>query len=836
MEKGTDFLPKGYLFLPKSVVLTRKETPMFKRTVWLLATMILPAILFASFISQTSATSTAVLIDAVLYDGLETNDLDEAVRLINVSDTAVDIGGWALNDAMDTSKLVITGGVSIAPQQTIWLAKDGAAFQRQFGFWPDFEVNDTSPSVPNFASGSWPGYANTGDEVILLDDTDAIIDVLVYENGSTAQSGWSGTAVPRTPGFGENGQIMYRKRSQQTGLPVADTDTAVDWAQERGDVVNGRKVLYPGWDLAEFFQTYKITQTATLTVAIAPDNAYDTLIAALNAAQTSIQLETHTFENMGIMNALIAARQRGVSVTLLLEGSPPGGASDQERYICQQLEMAGGACWFMINDATNNISNRYKYVHAKFILIDDQQVIISSENLSPNSLPYDDKSDGTWGRRGVLLITDAPGVIAHVQTIFDRDFDLTNHRDITTTTNGIGAPPPGFIPATETGGVTYTVRYPNPSTFSGQFALEIVQSPENSLRDSDSLLGLVNRAGTGDSVWVEQLGERPYWGSNPTDDPNPRLEAYIAAARRGANVRILLDSYFDNPTSLTGNTATCIYVNTIAAVEDLTLACRTANPTGLGIHNKMVLAQINGKGYIHVGSINGTEQSSKGNRELALQVQSDAAYTLLADMFGSDWGYEIYLPLIFKEYVPPARYALISEVLYDPFGPDDAEFIELTNPTGQLIDLSNYALGDAVNRTDFEDTRRFPAGTSLAPGGTLVVATAATAFKAEFGVNPDFEILSTDAAVPDMIDDPAWGDPNALLQLANGGDEVILRNPADQIVDAIAYGSGQIAGQTSCALVATSNHSLERYPSWRDTDDCSADFRDWPFPNPNALP
>ncbi|HFQ94860.1 MAG TPA: lamin tail domain-containing protein, partial [Anaerolineae bacterium] len=151
MEEGTDFLPKR-LF----VVLTQKEMPMFKRSLWLLVALILPAILFASLISQTRATSTAVLIDAVLYDGQETGEPDEAVRLINVSGTAVDISGWAINDAVDSSKLVITDGVSIAPQQTIWLAKDGAAFQRQFGFWPDFEVNDTSASIPNFASGSWP--------------------------------------------------------------------------------------------------------------------------------------------------------------------------------------------------------------------------------------------------------------------------------------------------------------------------------------------------------------------------------------------------------------------------------------------------------------------------------------------------------------------------------------------------------------------------------------------------------------------------------------------------------------------------------------------------------
>ena len=808
---------------------------MFKRTAWLLVAITLPAILFASLIRQTRATGAAVLVDAILYDGLETGDLDEAARLINVSDTAVDISGWAINDGIDSSKLVFPAAV-INPQQTIWLAKDGAAFQRQFGFWPDFEVNDTSASVPNFASGSWPGYANNGDELVLLDDAGNVVDTLVYKNGNTTITGWSGAAVPRAPGFGEEGQILYRKRDQQTGLPVPDTDTAADWAQERGDVINGRKLLYPGWDLDEFFQTYKITQTASLTVAIAPDNAYDTLIATLNAAQTSIQIEVQTFEDRDIMDAPHAARQRGVAVTLLLEAAPSGGVDDQEKYICQQLEAAGVPCWFMINDPDQDIYDRYRYLHAKFILIDGKQVVISSENLSPNSLPYDDKSDGTTGRRGVLLITDAPGVVARVQTIFERDFDLVNHRDITNTGKAIGAPPPGFSPITETGGISYTVRYPNPAVFTGQFAFEIVQAPENSLRDRDSLLGLVNRAGAGDTVWVEQLYERPYWGDNPAEDPNPRLEAYIAAARRGADVRILLDSFFDVPGSATSNAATCAYVNQIALDEKLTLACITANPAGLGIHNKMVLAQIGGKGYVHVGSINGSEQSNKGNRELALQVQSDDAYALLSEMFAADWVYENYLPLLFNNYVPPARYPLISEVLYDPVGPDDAEFIELANPTGQPVDLSNYALGDAVNPADFEDVRRFPAGVTLAPGGTLVVATAATAFKAEFGVNPDFEILATDEAVPDLIDDPAWGDPAAWLQLGNSGDEIILWDAAGQIVDAIAYGSGQITGQVSCALVTASNRSLERYPFWRDTDDCAADFREWPYPNPGALP
>jgi hypothetical protein len=63
----------------------------------------------------------------------------------------------------------------------------------------------------------------------------------------------------------------------------------------------------------------------------------------------------------------------------------------------------------------------------------------------------------------------------------------------------------------------------------------------------------------------------------------------------------------------------------MARAEGLNLQVRPGNPTHLGIYNKMVLARIGGRGSVHVGSINGSEVSSKVNREVALQVQSDGA-------------------------------------------------------------------------------------------------------------------------------------------------------------------------------------------------------------------
>lgn len=794
-------------------------------------------------ITQASPDGQAVIqLDAVHFSGQALNQADEAVRLSNSATQPFDLSGWQLSDGSST--LILPEGVVVPAGGFIWLAKEGDGFAAQFGFAPAWA---TAPgeSGARLLPGGWPGYADGGDEVILRDAQLRIVDVLVYGSGDTSQPGWEGDALQpyrlnsSTP---LRGQILYRKRQQVSGRPLSDTDTRFDWAQEPADVINGRKILYPGWELMRFFTPAHITNTATLTIAIAPDNAFETLVAHLNQAQTSIEIETHTFENLAIAEALLAAAKRGVSVTVLLEGAPPGGLPQQQKYICQQLELAGGACWFMVNLGEAHVYDRYTYMHAKLAIIDGQVVMVGSENLSPNSLPADSKLDGTWGRRGVLLFTDAPEVVAHVQALFDADFNPQQHADLfrfDAAHPSWGGPQPGFVPMTATGGITYAVRFPEPLVLQGVFPFEIVQSPENSLRTVDSLLGLVGRVGAGDQLLVQQLSERPFWGastSDPLQDPNPRLEAYVAAARRGGSVWLLLDAYFDDDRQPNSNTATCVAINALARAENLDLHCRLANPTGLGIHNKMLLAYIDGQGYVHVGSLNGTEQAHKGNRELVLQIQTGAGYVYLAEMFFRDWPHRQYLPLMSFEDRLAATYPLINELLYDPFGPDQDEWIEIVNPLRQPFDLSDYSLSDAQLREDFADLRRFPPGTVIPPRGVIVIAQQGVAFEASYGFYPDFEVLDSTTAVADLIDDPLWGDPAAFLQWGNNGDVVLLRDPLNHIVDGFSYGEVLWPPLPACPSVEFPGRSLRRITFWQDFDDCSQDYEVWPDPLPAQLP
>ncbi|MFN2164193.1 MAG: phospholipase D-like domain-containing protein [Candidatus Promineifilaceae bacterium] len=786
--------------------------------------------LFSSAQAKTSV-YTPVLIEAVYYDGYELQDADEAVAIRNLSEDSVDIGGWQLSDGISNRE--ISADTKIPPFEYIWLAADGAAFRRHFGFSPDATLT------------SWPGFANSGDEVLLYDIQGRLVDAVVYGQGNIETSGWTGTAVqPYTVRgvFAAEGQILYRKIDAKSALPVPDSNSAADWAQDIGDVSQGRRVRFPGWDVEEFIFPVTSRQPSSLTISIAPDNAFETVTAAIDSARESIQITSLTFENLAISKSLVVALHRGVAVQILLEGSPVGGIADQEKAICEEIESAGGECWFMISDQDQRIHDRYRFMHAKYMIIDGNLALVNSENLSPNSMPYDSKSDGTWGRRGIIAITDAPEIVAALQRIFARDLDAENHSDIVRWQAGhakYGLPSAGFVPIQQSGGVTYTVRFREAVHFSDVELFELQQAPENLLRDGDGILGLIGSAGEGDTLLIEQLQERPYWGSSSSSseaDPNLRLESFIAAARRGATVRLLLDDFFDEDTSPLSNAATCNIVNQLAKEEGLAIACRQSNPTGLGIHNKMILAHVDGRGYIHVGSWNGTELASKGNREVALLARSDAAYDYLSAMFEGDWPNNIYFPLLARGFWGYASHPLISEVLYDSHGRDEAEFIEIVNPTPGIVDLSGFGLGDAASRDDFEDVRRFPQGTIMQPHEVIVVALSASGFYQTYHYWPNFEIIDTMPAVVDLIDDPSWGDTAALLRLGNQGDEVILRDKFDADVDVVVYGSGNYAEQEACALVTSSGYSLERIPYWRDSDNCPIDFREWPIPNPGTVP
>jgi phosphatidylserine/phosphatidylglycerophosphate/cardiolipin synthase-like enzyme len=783
-----------------------------------------------------------VLIGALHYFGRE-GALDEAIQLVNLDAAPVTLdASWSIATPFGaaTRSLRFTGQ-TLAPNTTMWIAHDAAAFARQFGMSPTLTFDDLNGSLSLANAGGWLRLMRDG-------DTEPI-DALVY-GAAEPVAGWKGPALQPfvvTGTISAEGQLLLRRSDPLSGAPVTDTDSAADWTSHRGPEPDHNQPMYPAWvrDWAEL--AAPISAAGGVTVGIAPDASYALVASHLRSATRTIDIESYTFDQAALGALLVERAASGVRVRVLLDGAPAGGLSNQTRWICAQLAVVAapdGGCWFMLSDSARRISARYRALHAKFAIVDDARVLLGSENFGMNGMPDDDKSDGTRGHRGVVVALDAPALVARARRIFDIDMGGAG-RDVTpwcATGCAIGAPPAGFAPITVTGGVSYPVRYAEPLNVVEPVSALLSTSPETHLRGAGGLFDLLARAGPEDEIFVEQLDEPWHWGAQSMSRelaPNPRVEALIDAARRGARVTVLLDSGYDRASHPLSNAAT---VSFLRAQGLPTLRAYRADPARGGLHNKMMLMRIGGRGFAHVGSWNGSESSAKVNRELSVLIESDPVFEYLRTLFLADLAdaAPVYLPIA-SHHSGTSRQLLISEIMINPSGNDlDGEWVEIHNPTGGPVTLAGFLFGDAIllkdgniRMTGEDAVYRFPEGAMVPAGGTIVIAQNAREFARLYAKKPDFELGDYDAETPDLMN---INGENGRLALGNDGDEVALLQSDATIVDVVTWLTGNAENTTPFGRSISAGYTLQRWPSTSDTDNCNVDFRLQPVPSVGRVP
>lgn len=159
---------------------------------------------------------------------------------------------------------------------------------------------------------------------------------------------------------------------------------------------------------------------------------------------------------------------------------------------------------------------------------------------------------------------------------------------------------------------------------------------------------------------------------------------------------------------------------------------------------------------------------------------------------------------------------LIAEVYYDAPGADEAaEWIELANVGPTAVDLSDIKMGDSETPGDNEGMLRFPQGAVVEAGQVILVAQTAVGFHDLFGFFPDYEIQESNDNVPTMRHFLLWSEGELLL--SNEGDEVLLLDGRNQILDAVNYGDSS-AFFSPPVLGVLSGESIERIPADCDTD------------------
>lgn len=454
-------------------------------------------------------------------------------------------------------------GSSISGKITI--AKNAVKFYDTHGRYPDYEWYNYSPDVPDVIRSGNFALANSRDEINL------------YENNQLIQVvTWPGNVTPR------EGQIHFLS----------------DGIWDPRPLFIGQSRFSP-----------VVFENVTVTTFVSPDSSYEVLTGAIASARQEIHLNVYELSSPGITDALVSANERGISVVILLEGGPVGGISREEKASIYRLNSSGIPVQLM--QSTDSAHAPYRYDHAKYVVIDTNSVLVTSENFGSTGIP----APGTKGNRGWGVFIQDPRVAQYMDTVFVTD---AGSRYISSSTGIDGE-------LENPGKESYSQKFPSQS-FSGARVSPVI-APDTSYQ----ILDLINSAKS--TIYIEQA----YITNESPSKLNPYLSAAINASRHGVHVRVLLDSYWYNLEDSADNDEMVRLINRIADEENLPLEARLVNTDNVGfekIHNKGVI--VDGERVL-VSSINWNSNSPNFNREAGIIIEHPGIGNYFSEVFQYDW-------------------------------------------------------------------------------------------------------------------------------------------------------------------------------------------------------
>ena len=465
---------------------------------------------------------------------------------------------------------------------TMTIARNGTAFEKTHGTYPDFEWQNYSPEVPDVVSGTHLRLANTRDEL------------LVYENSRLVQTiTWPGDVKPR------EGQVHYLEDGTWDPRPLM---------------------------LGQSRLARTSFENVTITAFVSPDSSLEVFSGAIVSAQHRVLVNVYELTSVNITDDLINAEERGVDVTVLLEGGPVGGIPASEKSAISALNRTGIPVLAMASPEGEHVP--YRYDHAKYVIIDDRAVVVTSENFGHSGFP----PAGETGNRGWGVVMEDRRLAVYFADLYKTD---TSGSAITPVYGAAGP------------GENYTM-ISRPVVFAPATFTEARVTPVIAPDTSAAITGLLDSAQ--ESIDIQQA----YITNESKIRLNPYLASAINASRRGVHVRVLLDSYWYNTEDEADNDEMVALINRIAAAENLPLEARCADLTTTGlekIHNKGVIVDDRA---VLVSSINWNTNSPGFNREAGVIIEQPQAAIYFRAVFDADWSPAVRSPH------PPTDYLKIA--------------------------------------------------------------------------------------------------------------------------------------------------------------------------------
>jgi cardiolipin synthase A/B len=547
--------------------------------------------------------TSSVMITEFYYD-THPNINAEYIRLLNPTNKSIDVSGWYITDKPwkepdDQPKIFLPEHTMMSPQTSWVIAKNASAFFWETAQRPDYEYTVDAQSIaPQLLTYRTVSFSNTGGLVGLYSASYGLVDLIIYGETDEYVSGWDGPSIP------SSGEGIILKRNSMNGTWV-DTNSASDWIHHR--------IYHIG---QSEFPLEKIAVTGEITTFVSPDNSYETIAGELHNAVHSIDINMYEFTNPFLYQDLIDALQRNVTVRIFMEGSPIGGIDDREIFILRSLASHGGLIRFMVSDKENQVNARYQFDHAKYLLIDNETVIVESCNWAKTGVP----KNPSYGNREWGIVVRSTEVTERFWQVFQDDWDPL-HVD----SYPLEAMNKTFFP-------DFTLNYDiqtglyhpqiNAKTFTGPCTITPIFSPDTS---EQALLNAIDAATT--TIYVQQLYIYKEWG----ETLSPLVEHLINKSGEGVHILVILDyqGNYDETATKLDETKEVLESSGIRVklISSDWSPFTTIHNKGMIIDNTTVL----------ISSINWNEQSIRKNREAGLLVTSQEVATYYASVFLSDW-------------------------------------------------------------------------------------------------------------------------------------------------------------------------------------------------------
>jgi phosphatidylserine/phosphatidylglycerophosphate/cardiolipin synthase-like enzyme len=588
----------------------------------------------------------------------------EAISLINASSDPIPLRGlriqvrsWKRKKVYNTEMAIEAPGL-LEPGEELWLAADVRGFAQHFGKRPALASVGATGDV-SFLGESWAPLPDGRGVLLLYQPGQGHIDSLAYNLTSKPWvpeqlALWHGAAVAPTQASAVTGKRQVIRRDRDlSGQLLPEFNGAKDydscfWYSGLGDDPLHRCMMAG----QSQFNPAVHSGFAEVLATSSPDNNYKALVKRFDEAKREVLVSIYHFTNDDIANALMRAAKRGVEVKVYAEGGPVGGLSENSLRLFRNLQRAGVEVMVLRSDKAKGILKRFRYDHSKYSIIDREWLIAGSENYGYTGHP----TDNNHGNRGWEIQIKHPGLVADLLAVWrfdtassNADVSVGDERLRVAVSDGKAAIAGLKSRSHGSKPMANYLQPAVPAHVKGEMELQLVLSPDNSLAESGSVIGMIK--GAKSEVLILQNSMPTRWGRGGKKVESPLVAAVLAAARRGVTTRVLLDGVFYqlDPAKPDGNDDTVRYLNALAAKEGLDLQARIIDLETIG------LAKIHAKGVIvdavwtFVGSQNWSENSFRANREVGVAIRATKVAAYYRRLFQRDWHYS-----------PPSRHYLLS--------------------------------------------------------------------------------------------------------------------------------------------------------------------------------